>query len=573
MSRPDSLNEYQWQVAPAARFKEPEKIARYHPVLLQVLYNRGIAKASEIAAFLDHQYSKSRDPFDLADMDLAVERIRAAIDNDEIITVYGDFDADGVTATVLLVEALRGMGLDRRQVVPYIPDRVNEGYGLNKAALDTIKKKGGSLVISVDCGIRSQEEILHAKEIGLDVIVTDHHSLGTTLPPADAVVNPRRSDSSYPEGKLAGVGLAFKLAQALRTALPERANYDEETLLDLVALGTVADLVPLLGENRVLVADGLQVINECRRPGIEALIEVAGLKPGSITSESIAFGLGPRVNAAGRLSHAYEAARLLAVKNLQSAREYAQVLDRLNRERRQLTALMTQKAEDIIQPDDLILFAADREFAPGVVGLVASQLADKHYRPAFVLEQGEEESRGSGRSIPGFHITEALDKVEELLVRHGGHAQAAGFTVRNEHLTELHGRLKEIASEELDEEKLSPSLSIDAQVLLPDIDWALQGVLAELEPTGNANARPIFISHNARVFNHRAVGQEQAHLQFWVGDSQTKHSCIAFRQGAWAGQLPEYVDLVFSISVNEWNGRREIQLVVKDIRAAESHSL
>jgi single-stranded-DNA-specific exonuclease len=323
----------------------------------------------------------------------------------------------------------------------------------------------------------------------------------------------------------------------------------------------------------VLVADGLQVINECRRPGIEALIEVAGLKPGSITSESIAFGLGPRVNAAGRLAHAYDAARLLAVKNLQSARQYAQVLDRLNRERQQLTALQTQKAEDIIQPDDMILFAADREFAPGVVGLVASRLADKYYRPAIVLEQGEEESRGSCRSIPGFHITEALDKVEELLVRHGGHAQAAGFTVRNEHLTELHSRLNEIASEELDEEKLSPAVSVDAQVSLPDIDWALQGVLAELEPTGNANARPIFISHNARVFSHRAVGQEQAHLQFWVGDSQTKHSCIAFRQGAWAGQLPEYVDLVFSISVNEWNRRREIQLVVKDIRAAESHSL
>ncbi|MCI0577263.1 MAG: single-stranded-DNA-specific exonuclease RecJ [Chloroflexi bacterium] len=533
-----------------------------------MLYNRGLLDLAHIQAFLEGRYLESTDPFLLTDMDKAVARIKQAIVNDEMVIVYGDFDADGVTATVLLTEALRGLGLQRQQAQPYIPDRVDEGYGLNKEALTAIRGKGAGLVISVDCGIRSVQEVEHANSLGLDMIITDHHSLGQELPPAVAVINPKRPESAYPEKMLAGVGLAFKLAQALRLALPERANFDEAELLDLVALGTVADLAPLLGENRRLVIEGLKVLNTCRRPGLEALVRVAGLRPGNLTAESIAFALGPRINAAGRLAHAYDAAKLLAVNNQLMADDYARRLNQLNQERQRLTAALSRQAEEMIEPDAPLLFAADPGFLPGVVGLVASRLAEKHYRPAVVVEQGEAESRGSCRSIPEFHITEALDQVGALLERHGGHALAAGFTIKNEKLLEFKERLTEIAAVELDGRDLSPAVSVDAEVPLADVDWALQGVLGQLEPTGYANATPILMSRNAWVYSHRPVGQDSSHLQLWVGDGRVKLQAIAFRQGAWAGRLPDRVDLVYTVGVNEWNGRRNLQLMVQDIHPA-----
>ncbi len=566
MNRPENMPYKKWVVAPVVPESLTQAQAHRNPILIQVLYNRGIEDPDEVKTFLDRHYIGATDPFELADMDRAVARIKQAIDQDEMIVVYGDFDADGVTSTVLLVEALRGLGLPRGQVRPYIPDRVDEGYGLNHEALQSLKEGGAELVISVDCGIRSIAEVSQAKNIGLDMIVTDHHSLGTELPPAVAVINPKRPDSTYPEEMLAGVGIAYKLAQALKQAIPERARYETEALLDLVALGTVADLAPLLGENRQLVMEGLRVLNQGRRPGVAALAKVAGLTPGNMTAESIAFGLGPRINAAGRLAHAYDAARLLAVNNDRMAKDYAQTLDQLNRQRQQLTKELSQRAEGMIEPGASLLLAADPSFVGGIVGLIASRLAEKHYRPAIVLEQGELISRGSCRSIPGFHITDALDKLAWLLVKHGGHAQAAGFTIENKNLAEFHERLLAIATEELDEEALTPSIPVDVEMAIGDVDWALFGQLKQLEPTGNANAAPLFMSRDVHVYSHRAVGQDGAHLQLWVGDGQTKVQCIAFRQGLWAGRLPDQVDLVYTINVNEWNGNSNLQLMVKDIR-------
>lgn len=566
MSRPESLPLNRWHVAPPPTDELQQAMGHRPPVILQVLYNRGIAKPQEIDAFLDRQYVKRTDPFLLTDMDKAVDRIGQAIEDDEMIVVYGDFDADGVTATVLLIEALRGLGLSRRQARPYIPDRVDEGYGLNEDALRSIKEMGAGLVITVDCGIRSIRDVEVANDIGLDMIITDHHSLGHLLPPALAVINPKRPDSYYPEEELAGVGIAFKLAQALKQTFSNRASFEEDQLLDLVALGTVADLVPLLGENRLLVSQGLEVLNRCHRPGVDALARVSSLKPGAILAESIAFGLAPRINAAGRLAHAYDAARLLAVNNSLMAQEYAKSLNQLNRERQQLTNILSQRAEEMIEPDAPLLFAADPEFKSGVVGLVASRLAEKHYRPAIVIEQGELESRGSCRSIPEFHITEALDRAEPLLERYGGHAQAAGFTIKNENLAAFQAQMVEIAQEMLDGEELIPAIPIDAEINIGDIDWALHSLLESLEPTGNGNPTPVFMSRDIQVYDHRAVGQDGSHLQLWVGDGRVKRSCIAFRQGAWAGRLPSRVDLAYTINVNEWNGRRDLQLVVKDIR-------
>jgi single-stranded-DNA-specific exonuclease len=416
-------------------------------------------------------------------------------------------------------------------------------------------------------GIRSIAEVAHAKNLGLDMIVTDHHSLGAELPLAEAVINPKRLDSVYPDEMLAGVGIAYKLARALWQQFPERTKFDVEKLLDLVAIGTVADLAPLLKENRLLVKDGLEVLKSPqRRPGVTALANVAKLNPGNITAESIAFGLAPRINAAGRLAHAYDAARLLAVNNDRMAKEYAQTLDQLNRKRQQLTKDLSQRAEEMIQPDAPLLLAADPSFVSGIVGLIASRLADQHYRPAIVLELGEEFSRASCRSIPGFHITEALDKMAPILVKHGGHAMAAGFTIKNEHLDEFHEGMVAIAADKLDEEALTPSLAIDAELDIAAVDWALYKQLRQLEPTGNANAAPLFMSRDVHVYSHRAVGQDGTHLQMWVGDGQTKVQCIAFRQGSWAGRLPDQVDLAYTINLNEWNGQRKLQLMVQDIR-------
>lgn len=589
MKRPETLRGYHWNVAPDI----PSELSlvsngdAVHPVLRRILFNRGLTQPGQIHSFLANHYLQSRDPFQLADMERAVDRILRALRDGEMIVVYGDFDADGVTSTVLLTETLRAMTDDRRLIVPYIPDRVDEGYGLNMEALTTLREKGASLIISVDCGIRSPVEAAHAKAIGLDMIITDHHSLGRELPPAVAVINPKRTDSTYPERMLAGVGIAFKLAQALRQAATGPMIDDESSLLDLVAIGTVADLAPLVGENRKLVAEGLTVLNEVRRPGIAALLNVSGLQPGLLTAESIGFGLGPRINAAGRLAHAYDAARLLIATNAASAQQQAQLLDELNRKRQTLTRQLSALAEQMIDPETPIIIAGHPDFKSGIVGLVASRLAEKSYRPAIVMEHGEEESRGSCRSIPEFHMTHALDEVADLLVRHGGHAQAAGFTIRNEHLPEFIARMTAIAGEQLSGQDLRPSLTIDADLPLTEVDWALHGTLKQLEPTGVDNPQPLLLSRAVEVVSHRPVGTDGSHLQLFVVDANRNGSAryggrgrpaqafpaIAFRQGEWVGMLPKYVDIAYRVSVNRWQGSTNLQLVVEDIRPAEVESI
>ncbi|NCF66237.1 MAG: single-stranded-DNA-specific exonuclease RecJ [Chloroflexi bacterium] len=575
MRRPDNIRENRWQVAPPVPLHLQDELSHIHPILLQTLYNRGISEPPRIQAFLEGRYLENTDPFLLPEMDKAVARIQQAIAQDEMIVVYGDFDADGVTSTVLLTQALRGLGMGRRQVRPYIPDRIDEGYGLNKDALAKLKEIGAHLVVTVDCGIRSIREVAYAAELGLDMIITDHHSLGPELPPAVAVINPKHPDSSYPDTMLAGVGIAYKLAQALYQTMPERVQGNVEDFLDLVAVGTVADLAPLLHENRKLVMDGLKVLNRLQRPGLAALANAVGLKPGNITSESIGFGLGPRINAAGRLAHAYTAARLLAANNNHTARQLARELNDLNKQRQKLTAELGAKAETMVNPNDLILIAGAEDFVPGVVGLVASRLADKNYRPAIVLEMGSEESRGSCRSIPEFHITDALDASADLLVRHGGHAQAAGLTLRNENLPQFKSRMREIAEAKLAGQDLVPTIAVDAEISLDEVDWALHETLAQLEPTGYSNPTPLFLSRNVEVMSHRAVGQDGTHLQMRLSSRNGDYAhqllpAIAFRQGAWADALPQIIDVVYSVNINEWNGRRSLQLMVQDIRPHEA---
>jgi single-stranded-DNA-specific exonuclease len=570
-----TLHQKRWQVAPPAPPSHVARFSHLHPIIVQVLYNRGLTDPSDVSAFLNNAAHESN-PFAIGGMNAAVTRLRQALRASEPIVVYGDFDTDGVTATALLVQTLRAFG---GQVRPYIPHRVDEGYGLHKRVLSQLARSGARVVVTVDCGVRALEEVAHANRLGLDVIVTDHHSVGLKLPDTIAVIDPKRADNRYPFNELAGVGVAYKLAQALllshrqTPAVAQDVSQEEEDLLDLVALGTVADLVPLLGENRALVHRGLACLNRMERPGIEALCRQAGLQPGKVDATTIGYALAPRLNAAGRMAHAKTAYQLLETTYPAEAEHLASKLGQLNRSRQQLTSETQEQARQLALQggdDSALLFAASPDFSAGVVGLAASRLVDEFYRPAVVVEVKKKISRGSARSIPEFHITKALDKCNDLLIQHGGHAAAAGFTVANDDLDELAHRLREQAAEQLADVELTPIVSIDAEVELSQMSWDLQRELARLEPCGYANPHPMLLSKNVRVLGHRAVGSDGKHLKLTLSDGWSTWDAIAFRQGDWAIKLPDHIDLVYHLEVNEWNNQRRLQLNVQDIRPAGS---
>jgi single-stranded-DNA-specific exonuclease len=559
-----------WQIYPPAVPSFTAQLSTLHPTVAQVLYNRGLTDVDEVSAFLS-KTSCEGNPFTLAGVQEATARLRRALRNSEKVTVYGDFDADGVTATAVLTETLQSLGGD---VHMYIPDRVKEGYGLRREALHRLRQDGTKLVVTVDCGIRSVDEINYAGEIGLDVIVTDHHSVGQDLPQAVAVVDPKRLDSRYPNRDLAGVGVAFKLAQALlqveRQAplLHTQPASTEDDLLDLVALGTIADMVPLLGENRILVRRGLQCLNNTCRPGLRELIKLARLSQGKIDSTSVGYSIGPRINAAGRIAHADLAYRLLTTSYPAEASHLAEELDHLNRERQRITRDIQERAVSaaLDAPDELLLFAAAPDFPAGVLGLAASRLVDEFYRPAIVVEKGEEYSKGSARSVQGFNITRALDKCASLLVRYGGHAAAAGFTVPTADLEVLAGRLQSIARDELVDTDLTPVLTIDASLRLSALSWDLYNELSQLEPFGYANPRPVFAAKNVLVRHYRTVGADRSHLKLALSDGDSTWDAIAFRQGAWAAHMPDRIDVAFHLDSNEWNGQTQLQLGIRDLR-------
>jgi single-stranded-DNA-specific exonuclease len=534
-----------------------------------LLYNRDLSTPSEVQAFLKGDWPEDN-PFRLKGMNEAVTRLRQAIRQRDPIAIYGDFDADGVTATALLVETLSALGA---QAEPYIPHRLDEGYGLNEGALRELAQRGIKVIVTVDCGIRSTPEVTYGRRLGLDIIVTDHHSPAEELPPATAAINPKRTDCRYPFEKLAGVGVAFKLAQALLRANRQtpvarcEVDLDEEDLLDLVALGTVADLAPLLEENRALVRRGLEKLNQSQRLGLQALIAQAGVQPGQITATTIGYVLGPRLNAAGRLDTAMASYDLLTSSSRAEAEGLALRLEEVNRERQQLTVDTLEKAREqvlAIGEEERLFFVASEDYLPGIVGLVAQRLADEFYRPSVVVELGPEQSRGSARSIPEFKITEALDQCSNLLVKYGGHSMAAGFTVANANLELLQQHLRQLATHQLEGLDLLPTLSIDAEVDLSEMNWATHALLEQLEPFGYANPAPVFLSREVLVRDARVVGQD--HLKMTLSDGRTVWDAIAFRQGGWAGKLSRRIDVVYTLDVNEWNQEKRLQLNVKDLR-------
>ncbi len=574
-----------WVIPPLISPEADSALTAFPPILRQILFNRGYATDADARAYLNAKPNFNTDPFQMTGMKEAVNRIRSAIQNNEPIAIYGDYDVDGVTSTALLVQALQILNANVRG---YIPNRFEEGYGLNNNALDELKADGVKLVITVDCGIRSPDEALHARTLELDLIISDHHHPAERdLPSALAVINPKQHGDIYPDKDLAGVGIAYKIAEALlddRSQTADNGQYPSGTmlstvngqhlnnLLDLVALGTVADLAPLVGENRVLVRRGLRQMKQTTRQGLFSLAGVSDIKLDKVNAMNIGFSLGPRLNAAGRLKEALAAFELLTTKDVSRAGELAQLLNVQNSERQRITRDMQKRAEEIAMaedPDAYLLFAAEEGFNSGVVGLAASRLTETYYRPAIVASKGEEETRGSCRSIPEFHITEALDQCADLLVRHGGHAAAAGFTVKNENLSELVMRLKAIAREKLSNEDLRPTVTADAEVSLVDIRPELfEKALKYLEPTGYGNPNAAFAARNVRVKNARTVGADGKHLKLLLEDAEGyNHDAIGFRLGEWQKRMPPRVDILFTYEVNEYNGRIGYQLNLKDLKA------
>lgn len=542
------------------------------PVLAQILLHRGLYTPEEAAKFLFADLASLHDPFLLQDMDRAVERILSAVRRQEKILVYGDYDTDGITGATLLIQALKQLG---GVVGLHIPNRLKKGYGLHLEPVIQASNLGFKLIITVDCGISGAEVVNRAKSAGgPDFIITDHHQVGAELPPALAVINPKRTDCPYPCKDLAGVGVALKLIQALFQESPELDHSTWQDYLDLVCLGTVADLVPLQGENRLFVKYGLPKVAKTNRPGLKALIKIAGIKSDEkLGTREISFGLAPRLNASGRMGDALNAVKLLLCENPEIAGKIAAELEKTNQQRQELEQVVFQEAinqceQDPRQKHSKILCLASPAFHPGVTGIVASRLVEIFRRPAILVFIQGEQGKGSGRSIPGFHLHDALGNCQQHLISYGGHAQAAGFTLKTNELENFRQSLNEYAKVNLPEELLLPQIKLDAITSLTEISPQLVNELNLLLPFGPGNPEPLLGCLGAEVLRLRKVGRKENHLKMFVKENGAAQDGIGFYL---ADQLvPEItagkmVNLAFIPVLEQYRGQTRIQLEIKDI--------
>ncbi len=548
------------------RFPEGALEGAPYPTLMRhLLWHRGLRTAAEAQRFMEGP-PQEYDPMLLPDIEVALSRLEEAVRSGERIAVYGDFDVDGVTASALLVEGLSALGGD---AFAYIPDRFSEGYGLNCDALDRLRKDGATLLVTADCGTSSIAEVAHARELGMDVLILDHHSVPPELPAATALVNPKRPDSRYPESELASVGIAYKLMGALHESMGR--SWDGDRQLDLVALGTVADVAPLLNENRWLLKRGLAALGRSERPGLRALMKASGINAARVDAESIGYGLAPRLNAAGRLKHARLALELLLERDEGEALRRAEELTALNRERQEQTAAAMELAAELLAEEDAaspLLFLGHEDIPSGIVGLVAGRLAEERHRPAVVYERQLETSRASCRSIPEFDITGALRGCAELLERFGGHRAAAGFTARNENLEPLKEGLLRQAEESLAGVELVPVIDIDAALPLGALRGKEIRLLSQMGPFGQGNPEPTFLSHSVEVAECRIIGSDGKHLrlklrdQYGAGGGVT-WPAIAFGLGEAGVREGQRLDVVYSLAADRRDNGLELR--VKDV--------
>lgn len=562
--------------------------SKVSPLLAQCLINRGLSDPSTIETFLHPRLKQLADPFLLPDMDKAVARLLHARDQGESLVIFGDYDVDGVTSSTLLLEVLRALGW---QASSYLPHRMDEGYGLSRDGVENcLKKYPTSLLLAVDCGSTAVETIAWLRGRSVDVIVLDHHQISTPPPAAVALVNPfstsRDTDATGSPStvglrhstELCSVGLAFKMAHALvkrgrEINLPGAEEYDLRLLLDLVALGTIADLVPLTGENRILVSAGLERLNATERPGLVALKQVAQC-PERLTSYDVGFQLAPRLNASGRLENAEESLHLLLAEDMEQAMPHAQRLDSQNRERQKIERSIAEEVSGAIRarfnPEtDYVIVEGQLHWHIGVVGIVSSRVLQEFYRPTFIIGGEGDNWRGSGRSIAGFDLAAALRECDDLLVRHGGHAMAAGLTIQPDKLDAFRARLNDIARRTIKREDLQPPLRLDAEVKLADITLDTLAELDKLKPVGQGN--PV-VQFYARNLTHQRplqrMGADKQHVKLWATDGKTSHEGVWWNAGKESLPVGRF-DLAFAPQVNDYNGRRTVQLKVLDWRPAE----
>ena len=590
---------FRWTIAPPQPLLvQPLAAAlKISPLLAQCLLNRGLSEATAIEKFLAPRLKNLADPFLLPDMAKAVDRLFRARERGEPLVIFGDYDVDGVTSTTLLLEVLRRLGW---QADAYLPNRMEEGYGLSRDGVENcLKKHPVKLLLAVDCGSTAVETIAWLGERGVDVIVLDHHQVSSPAPKAVALVNPqlgagdkcratsdggnaclvtRHSSLVTPFTELCSVGLTFKLAHAIvkrgrQTGLPGTQNFDLKPLLDLVALGTIADLVPLTGENRILVTAGLERLRTTQRPGIVALKEVSQ-SPGKPGTHDVGFQLAPRLNAAGRLETAEEALHLLLAETMERARPLAQNLDLRNRERQKIEKSIVEEVIGAVRAKfdaqkDFVIVEGGLLWHIGVVGIVASRVLQEFYRPTLIIGGENGEMRGSGRSITGFDLAAALRECNDLLLRHGGHAMAAGLSVAPEKIDSLRERLNAIARRTLQPEDLQPPLRLDAEIALMEMNFHSLTDLERLKPTGQENPAVQFCARN---LTHRRplqrIGANKQHVKMWVTDGATTHEALWWNAGE--GSLPVGTfDLAFAPSLNEFNGQINVQLKVLDWRLVQ----
>jgi len=561
-----------WELVESRPHEEIERLSRESRIpytIARILINRGIETPEQVERFFNPSNTHLHDPFLMRDMEPAVERIVKALGRRERIAIYGDYDVDGITAASMLYLFLKDLGGD---VVPYIPNRQNEGYGISETGILELGKGGAGLIVSVDCGITSIAEARIARSHGIDLIISDHHEPGDLLPEALAVCDPKREGCEYPFKELSGVGVAYKIAQGIVQRLNLETEYTEK-YMDLVALGSAADIVPLVDENRVFVKLGLEKINNQPEVGLASLIETAGIKAGKIEVGDIVFGIAPRINAVGRLGSALRAVKLLTTRDRAFSREVAGVLEDENRRRKDIdnTTLEEAVAEigRTMDPFDARSIVLSREgWHPGVIGIVASRLIERYYRPTVMITIENGQGKGSARAIAKFDIYQALKACSDLLLQFGGHKYAAGLTIAAENIPAFKKRFEHVCREMIPEEDLVPKIKIESEISLDEITGEVVGSLKRFAPFGPKNNRPNFFSRGLEVLDvPRIVGSN--HLKFRAGQGGVSFDAIGFNLGQQISRLSNgsrTIEMVYAVEENEYNGRKSVQLRIKDLR-------
>ena len=554
-----------WQIYETDNEKVNELIKKYNLniLLATILVNKNITDEKVLSKFLHPTRNDFYDPFLMPDMELAVNRILKAIENKEKIIIYGDYDADGITSITVLKSFFKDLGIE---VDSYIPNRLEEGYGLNKPAVKQIVEKGYELMITVDCGISAIEEIKYANELGIETIVTDHHEVGEDLPDAIAVVDAKRKDNIYPCRDLAGVGVVFKLIQALAIKL----KLKEEAFLkylDIVCIGTISDIVPLVDENRVITKLGLMLVNQTRNIGLKSLLMSSGYK--KIDSTTISFGVAPRINACGRMGHAEEALKLFLSDNISEVQELTKRLNDYNIKRQEKEKSIYREALEMIEKEHLdendTIIVAGENWHHGVIGIVASKITELYFKPSILLCYEGDEAKGSGRSIPGFDLHEALMKCLDHIEKFGGHSMAIGITIKREELEEFRDSLEKVAREAHIED-ITPIIQIDAKISLNDINKEMVESLKQLEPFGEGNKMPVFVIKNLKIDSIRAL-TEGKHLKLTLKEGNNIIDAIGINMGELAEEykIGNKIDVVGVLEINSFNGVDSVQINMKDI--------